>query len=668
MGAATLRLRMTLLSDTIFGSGYSIPGGEDIAVRRDNRGYPCLGGSTLKGLLRESLENLLAWTGEDPETASVLLGQEDFAGTASPRRLRLTPLVLEDPPADPEECFSYRAFTSLEEDRAREGSLRTAACVRAGLVFAGTLTCDREDLPLLRDALAGIKWAGTMCSRGFGRVRVTVEAPVAPAAAEPLREARCIRYRLRLQAPVVITDPGRSWSGGTGTRDYITGAAVRGMALDALAAREPVWFAAHRAELLSPALRFTDALPVREGLIPLPAMRGFYEDKEEQGLTTVLRDGSVPAGYKRARLGSCCAPQGDTLRCWTADTQGTTRIQRPDGEETKDNEIFQTRYLCPGQELEGYIFLERPEWAERLTAALPGTIWLGADRFAGFGQCSLSLFREESPRYLQEYGETSPGRVLTMLALSPLTMLDELGEPCGLDLKEGSSGGLYSAQLAALLGVGSVRLRHCGTAAAGYGGYNRLWQSRQPTLQMYDRGSVFRLECDRSPDPAALAALQWSGLGARREEGFGQLLFLREGLIEALRQKDLLPPPAAARNPAAAAVRQAGCRWVMEQSAALAAAPLSRSQLGTLQALCEGAMAGDGDPRAVKEWLDKSLNRRGSRHGSRFVNVSELIDRVVGTPLSDTLGVPCDDSRRARLRLLCALFDYSRKERGREED
>ena len=58
----TMEVKMELLSDAIFGSGFSVPGGEDIAVCRDENGYPFLKGSTLKGLLRESLENIAAWT------------------------------------------------------------------------------------------------------------------------------------------------------------------------------------------------------------------------------------------------------------------------------------------------------------------------------------------------------------------------------------------------------------------------------------------------------------------------------------------------------------------------------------------------------------------------------------------------------------------------------
>ena len=48
----TRKIRLELLSEAIFGSGFSVPGGEDIGVCTDARGYPYLKGSTFKGLLR----------------------------------------------------------------------------------------------------------------------------------------------------------------------------------------------------------------------------------------------------------------------------------------------------------------------------------------------------------------------------------------------------------------------------------------------------------------------------------------------------------------------------------------------------------------------------------------------------------------------------------------
>ena len=82
----TLGVTMELCSDAIFGSGFSIPGGEDIAVCQDGAGYPYLKGSTFKGLLRESLENLLAWTGAGGSAAGELFGESGWEGAADGRR------------------------------------------------------------------------------------------------------------------------------------------------------------------------------------------------------------------------------------------------------------------------------------------------------------------------------------------------------------------------------------------------------------------------------------------------------------------------------------------------------------------------------------------------------------------------------------------------------
>ena len=76
MNRVKLTVTMQLLSDTILGSGYSVPGGEDIAVCKDAMGYPYMKGSTFKGLLRESMRNWLSWTGEAAERLSELMGEE----------------------------------------------------------------------------------------------------------------------------------------------------------------------------------------------------------------------------------------------------------------------------------------------------------------------------------------------------------------------------------------------------------------------------------------------------------------------------------------------------------------------------------------------------------------------------------------------------------------
>ena len=55
------------------------------------------------------------------------------------------------------------------------------------------------------------------------------------------------------------------------------------------------------------------------------------------------------------------------------------------------------------------------------------------------------------------------------------------------------------------------------------------------------------------------------------------------------------------------------------------------------------------------------MNERGAKHGNRFVEIDAKIRQVLETPLAETLKAAGPDSNAERLRLLCELFDYSRK-------
>lgn len=648
-----LTVTMELLSDAIFGSGNSIPGGEDIAVMRDDNGYPYIPGTAVKGLLRESMEDLLVWTGGSSSELTEIFGEAGWNGVTDDRRAVFTPLTLANKRRPAEEYFGARTFTALENGVVRTGTLRTAACVVRGLTFSGSLICARQDVPLIRSALAGVKWAGAQRSRGFGRVKCAAAEAKTTGAVRVSGTARCIRYRLRADTPVLITDRGRSADNSYETQGYISGSAVRGAVMSRLAAQNPALFAANKIALLSDRTRFLDAAPAVGGLPALPSIKGFYEDKEEKAFESLVKTGSFTPGLKRARLGAFCALQDGAVHYWSARTGGVTRIKR--GEKEEDTRPFQTRYLSAGQEFEGYILLEDPALADPIAEALSDTVWLGADRYEGYGKCSVTVLEAvEAPAWQEKYGYTAqdvPGQELYLLAVSPFVMLDGTGEPRGLDL----------IALAEKLGVGSVTLLQSSTAVARFDAYNRTWQCREPALPMYDRGSIFKLRCDRPPQTDRLLALQGDGLGVRRAQGFGQILFLRSELFEGLNRKQAADQVQETGTGSEAEVRRARYRWIMNNTGQVRCDGLSRSQLGSLQALCEKAIAG-GKTDELTEFLRKNETDRGAEHGSRFRHIGKLVRQVLGQPVSETVGAACPDSMEDRLRLLCQLFDLSRKE------
>lgn len=665
MSRVLLCVRMELLSDAVFGSGYSVPGGEDIAVCQDQGGFPYLKGSTLKGLLRESLENWLDWTGEDRNSANIILGEADWCGQTEGRRLQLMDLTLENPPDDPASCYDRRTFTQLEGGVVKGKSLRSTKCIRRHLVFSGEVLCAEEDVKIIQDALACIKWIGTMRSRGFGHVKVSGVLAADQSVAFEVAPAKCIRLRLCTQAPLFITDLGRSQNNSYETRSYIPGSAIRGFVMGMLQQQDPVWFSLHKKELLSDRTRFLDAVPVVGDRVPLPSIKGFYENKDETEFQSVVPNGIFKEGFKRAKLGDFCALSGTTVEYWKTRTDGVTRIQR-NVQKGEDSRPFQTRYLSAGQEFEGYILLEDEGLAPRLAGVFTPSIWLGADRYEGFGKCSVSkLEAVERPRWVRAYGcndghdmkeETlEDGRtvyVLYLLAISPLTMLNECGDPCGLDENE----------LAHKLGVDHLSIQFCSTSLSEYGSYNRTWQCREPSVRMYDRGSIFKLACSEQPEWERMQALQEEGLGIREAEGYGQIMFLRPDIFEGLCRKDELKPGKLEQERNVVELRRAKYRWVMDNSQNVYENKLSKSQVGKIQAECEKAIALGGITDELLRYFDKNRQRDPSQ-SKRFENIQKLVERVLDQPLKNTLRIACEDSVQEKLSLLVMLFNYSRKGR-----
>lgn len=177
-----MKIRIKLLSDTIFGSGMSIPGAEDIAVLTDHEGFPYLKGATLRGILREEAENWLSWTGDKSDKLDEWFGQEGMSLEDAKHRIYVSdftiPQVIKDEVLKCEgidvlDIFtSSRTFTSLEDGVVKDGSLRVARCLNEGLCFYGNIDCHPEDTEMLKDILLCIKWIGSMRTRGFGRVSV----------------------------------------------------------------------------------------------------------------------------------------------------------------------------------------------------------------------------------------------------------------------------------------------------------------------------------------------------------------------------------------------------------------------------------------------------------------------------------------------------------------
>ena len=82
----------------------------------------------------------------------------------------------------------------------------------------------------------------------------------------------------------------------------------------------------------------------------------------------------------------------------------------------------------------------------------------------------------------------------------------------------------------------------------------------------------------------------------------------------------------------------------------------------TVRLLCERALACNGKLDELERFFNRNLTDRGAKHASKFSKIYELVKRVTTTPMENLIGVSCNDNMTERLRLLCLLFDFSRKE------
>ncbi len=183
-----MRVKIDLLSNTIFGSGKTVPGAEDISILIDENGFPYLRGATLKGILREEIENIVDWTKGNKNTIKKLFGQEgeysinnerliisDFTISENIKNIMLAEENISD--REITNCFTgIYTFTKIENGTAAEGSLRSCRYINKGTIFYGEILMNTKDeklKELISNGLKAVKYIGTMRTRGFGKVKLS---------------------------------------------------------------------------------------------------------------------------------------------------------------------------------------------------------------------------------------------------------------------------------------------------------------------------------------------------------------------------------------------------------------------------------------------------------------------------------------------------------------
>ena len=353
--------------------------------------------------------------------------------------------------------------------------------------------------------------------------------------------AKYYKYRIKNLEPLRIADDDTSQMGQTSTLYHIPGSAVRGLVINRLASAGELdgW----KSLLFSNGIRFLNAYPAAENRTLIPSPMGFYEDKriaDKKEIYSIFQMEDTE-GRKRAAVGRYCYLEDGWIHYDSVETGSDLKIMlNPRGSE-KTN-VFREEYIAAGQIFEGYVILEERSPEENSleeTCAIPeenspvkkcvdmeqkiaeflteGTIlYLGSGRSSGMGKCQVisSGFTEAFP-YTPDFYDAENS--CYMMLLSPMTMRGDNGEYVGI----------HEAELREMLGVEDLVVAKAATSIRQVKGYNRTWRTRLPSVPMYEAGSVFLLRFKGTLTAERMKAVCEEGIGIRRNEGFGRILFLK---------------------------------------------------------------------------------------------------------------------------------------------
>lgn len=190
-------ISVELLSETIFGSGYSLPGYIDLEVVSDDLGLPYFKGKTFKGKLRQACEDMVSLIKSEDIKKEFkcafyeMFGERDNENYSviSFSDLKISENIIpyikygiSNSIFSKDEVYealtSIRSFTKLKDGIAEDGSLRNFRVIDKGLRLKCDLNFSRNlnetEIQLLCCGVKAMKHLGTLENRGKGHIRASL--------------------------------------------------------------------------------------------------------------------------------------------------------------------------------------------------------------------------------------------------------------------------------------------------------------------------------------------------------------------------------------------------------------------------------------------------------------------------------------------------------------
>lgn len=179
-----LNIKIEFFSPWHCGSGLSAGADADSLVIKDTNGLPYIPGKTIKGLIREAVEDYAALRGLDTDLEKAF-GKAATAEEVLPSgTLFFTNATLKEDEAESilsnhveDLLYINKVATAIDEKNGitQEHSLRTIETTIPCTLYATILYVDDDMESVLEAALGFIKHMGTGRNRGLGRCKFSIE-------------------------------------------------------------------------------------------------------------------------------------------------------------------------------------------------------------------------------------------------------------------------------------------------------------------------------------------------------------------------------------------------------------------------------------------------------------------------------------------------------------
>jgi len=371
-----------------------------------------------------------------------------------------------------------------------------------------------------------------------------------------------VPYRLALNSPAVVTglthDPNT-----VATLCYIPGSMLRGALARAIG--NPDRDEAARAEFQSLVLggnvAWLNAYPNHDNSRTLPAPPGLRRDKQQPGAANdpwdvfdlAVYDGRPGPTHELetddgelhwpeeslAGLGESFVTLGSSGYRLSPDVSGRVHQQRDrergcswtdtsQRDEKPRGTLFAVESLDAGQTFQGAIQIragsdsERDAILKRIESLLGGNVLLGRSRRAEYGGDARITFcfdpnrRREWPRICWR-GVINAGQLFRVQLVSPCLIRNQ-------DTGQFDPAALADVIVEKLKGRAAVKCVRAGFETVG--GFNRKWRLELPQVLAVATGSTVVLQATDTISLSEIESLENAGLGERRTEGFGRIVFL----------------------------------------------------------------------------------------------------------------------------------------------